>query len=157
MKKILMSDWDLFLFLYCGKYKFIQDDWFYTKFSILVFLLIGDGGWFVIFWVFKSILFLLIEFHCTFSISCIIISNYVCYVVFGLVYGRLLELFFVQALLLSLLMPLYLPSLSVSLSLFILVVPMCHVQVLGKYSFMSFSFPPKQWIIWNWVILNKFY
>ena len=29
----------------------------------------GEGGWFVIFRIFKSILFLSIEFHCTFSIS----------------------------------------------------------------------------------------
>ena len=30
--------------------------------------ILGEGGWFVIFLMFKSILFLSIEFHCTFSI-----------------------------------------------------------------------------------------
>ena len=47
--------------------------------------------------------------------------------------------FFLPALLVSILMPLFLPSSSVSLSYFVLVVPMR--ECLGKYSCMSSPFP----------------
>ena len=46
---------------------------------------------------------------------------------------------FVPAVLFSILTPLFLPSSSVSLSDFILAVPMC--ERLGKHSFMSSPFP----------------
>ena len=47
--------------------------------------------------------------------------------------------FFVPTLHLSILMPLFLPSLSVLLSYFVLAVPMC--KFLGKHSCMSSLFP----------------
>ena len=48
-------------------------------------------------------------------------------------------LFFVPALILSIVTPLFLTSLSVSLSYFILAVPMS--ECLGRHSCMSFPFP----------------
>ena len=59
-------------------------------------------------------------------------------IVYCLGSDRLLDFFFIPTLLLSIPQPLFLPSLSVSLSYFILV-PM--LEFLGKHSFMSSPFP----------------
>ena len=84
--------------------------------------------------------FLSIEFHCTFSISYKILLYCVYYIVFWLGCDRPSGLrFFVPALLLSTLTPLFLSSSSVFLSYFILAV---HIrECLGKYSCMSSPFP----------------
>ena len=98
---------------------------------------------FLIFRLFKCIVFfdnsislccfLIIEFHCK------ILSNYVHYysILIRLISRR--NFFFIPALLLSLPTSLYLPSLSVSVSYFILIVPMR--DSLGKHSCMSSQFP----------------
>ena len=76
--------------------------------------------------------FLSIEFHCTFSISYKILPYFVIIIVFWLGCDRPSGLLlFVPALLLSILTPLFLPSSSVSLSYFVLAVPMR--ECLGKH------------------------
>ena len=88
---------------------------------------------------FKSILFLFIEFHCTFSIS-YILTNYVYYYriliriveAIGLLFFRARFSFFPYS-------RLFLPSSCVSLPYFILAVPMR--ECLGKHSCTSSSFP----------------
>ena len=85
--------------------------------------------------------FLLIDFHCAFSISWKILQFFFIIFVFWLGCDRLSGLLlFVPALLLSILTPLLLPTSSVSLSYFVLAVPM---RVFGKtlvYEFpMSYS------------------
>ena len=88
---------------------------------------------------FKSI-FLLIEFHCTFSISFKILPDYVYYYCISLGCDRPSGLLlFVPAVLFSILTPLFCPSSTVPLSYFILAVPMR--ECLGKHSCMSSSFP----------------
>ena len=99
----------------------------------------GEGGWFVIFRIFKSFCFLLIEFHCLFSF---LIKYYhilfliLCWLGCDRPSGLLL---FVPAELFSILTPLFCPSSSVSLSYFILAVPMR--ECLAKHSCMSSPFP----------------
>ena len=81
--------------------------------------------------------FWLLEFHCTFSMSYKILTNYVYYYCTELL--LLLLTLFVPTLLLSILASLFLPSSSVTLSYLILVVPMR--ECLGKHSCMISSFP----------------
>ena len=92
----------------------------------LYFLCMGEGGWFVIFRIFKFILFVvnwisLNFFHFFIKyyhiLFIILVFRLGCDRPSGL-------LLFIPALLLSMLMPLFLPSSSVSLSYFILAVPM---------------------------------
>ena len=84
--------------------------------------------------------YLSIEFHCTFFHFLESITKLFLIVVFWLGCDSLSGLiFFMPVLLLSILMPLFLPSLSVSLSYFILAVPMC--ECLGKHVCMSSPFP----------------
>ena len=79
---------------------------------------------------------LLIEFHCTFSIFYKILPHLFIIIVFCLGCDRPSGLLlFVPALILSILTPLFLPSPSVSLSYFVLAVPM--LECLGKHSRMS--------------------
>ena len=83
---------------------------------------------------------MLIDFHCTFSVSCKIMA-YIMFinVVYGLGTDRQSGLLsFVSAFLFSLLTPLFLPS-CVSLSYFILAVPMR--ECLRKHSCTSAPFP----------------
>ena len=82
--------------------------------------------------------FLSIEFHSTFSISYKILPYFV-YYYFRLGCDRTSGLLFVPALLLSMLTPLFLPSSSVSLSYFVLAVPIR--ECLGKHSCMSSPCP----------------
>ena len=88
---------------------------------------------------FRSFLLFQIKFHCTFSISYKILNYYVycCIIAFSLGSNRPLGLpfFFVPALLLSILTPLFL----LSSSYFSISVPMR--KYLGKHSCMSFTFP----------------
>ena len=80
--------------------------------------------------------FLLIEFHCSFFISYEILPYFVYYYCIWLGRDRPSGLLlFVPALLLSMLTPLFLPCSSVSLSYFVLAVPMR--ECLGKHSCMS--------------------
>ena len=85
--------------------------------------------------------FLLIEFHCTFSMSYKILQYFVYYyyILIRMWYAVRTSFFFVPALLLSILTPLFLPSSSVSLSYFVLAVPMR--ECLGKHLCMSSPFP----------------
>ena len=89
----------------------------------------------------SSFCFLSIEFHYTFSIS--VIKYYqimLIIIVFWLGCDRPSgHLFFMSALLFSILTPLFLPPSSVSLSYFILAVP--TRRRLGKHSCMSSQFP----------------
>ena len=85
--------------------------------------------------------FLLIEFHCNFPTrsSPLILLNTTIFCLLLLyfdqdVIGRQ-DVFFVPALRISILMPLFVPSSSVSLSFFALAVPMR--ECLGKHSCMS--------------------
>ena len=95
----------------------------------------------VSFWiVLVHFIFLLIKFHWTFSISYKIWQIMFIIIVFWFGSDRPSGLlFFVSALLLSLLKPLFLPSSSVALSYFILDVPMR--ECLRKRSCMSPPFP----------------
>ena len=83
---------------------------------------------------------LLIEFHCIFSY----LIKY-CNILFIIIILKLgcnipsVLIFFVSALLLSILTPFFLPSSSVSLSYFVLAVPMS--ECLGKQSCMRSPFP----------------
>ena len=91
-----------------------------------------EGGWFFfIFRLFKFILFLLIEFHCTFSISYKILRIIFIIVAFWLGSNRPLVLlfFFMPALLLSILTPFFVPSCSVS---FLFHSCCSHASVFGK-------------------------
>ena len=81
-------------------------------------------------------IFLLIEFHCTFSINYKILPYYVYYYC---IFIRLGLLSFVPDFPLSILKPFFLPSLPVSLSYFIFPVPMR--ECLEKHSCMSSPFP----------------
>ena len=83
--------------------------------------------------------FLLIEFHCTFSISYKIQKYYIYYIVFWLGYDRRSGLSFVPALFLSILTPLFLPSSYVSFSYFILAASMR--ECLREHSRMTSPFP----------------
>ena len=83
--------------------------------------------------------FLLIEFHCTFSISYKRLQYFVYYNIFWLGCDRLSGLFFSACFASSVLKPLFLPSSFVSLSYFILAVPM--LVCLGKHSCMGSSSP----------------
>ena len=83
--------------------------------------------------------FLLIEFHCSFSISYKILPDYVYYCCISIRIGcrdffQSCPLYFF-----SMLTPLFCPSSSVSVSYFILSVPMR--EWLGKHSCMSSPFP----------------
>ena len=83
---------------------------------------------------------LLIEFLCIFSIPCKTLPYFVFIIVFWLGCDRPSGLLlFVPALLLSILTPLFLPSSSVSLSYFVLAVPIR--ECLGKHSCMSSAYP----------------
>ena len=113
---------------------------FYTA-LMMINIFAGEGGWFVIFRLFKSILFfVLIEFYCTFSILIkfyqimfiIIVLRSGCDIPSGL-------LLFVPSVLFSILTPLFCQSSSVSLSYFILAVHMR--ECLEKHSCMSSLFP----------------
>ena len=75
---------------------------------------------------FSPFCFLLIAFHCIFSLSCKIIPYYFYYYCILIMIVLTVGIFFsfVAASLLSILMPLFLPSSSVSLSYVILAVPM---------------------------------
>ena len=109
---------------------------------------VGEGGWFVIFWIFKSILFFqfnfivlfpfLIKYYHIFFIIIIIIIIIIIVVWLGCDRPSGL-LLFVPALLLSILTPLCLPSLSVFLSYLVLAVPMR--ESVGKHSCMNFPSP----------------
>ena len=91
--------------------------------------------------------FLSIEFHCTFSKSFKILPYYVYYccilfiilVFFEIVIGRWGFSFFVSALHLFILTPLFLPSSAVSLAYFILPVLICECLV--KHPRVSSTFP----------------
>ena len=85
--------------------------------------------------------FLLIEFQCTFSISYKYYHIlFIIIIVFWLGCDKPSGLLlFVTALLLSILTPLFLPSSSVSLSYFVLAVPM--LECLGKHPCMSSPCP----------------
>ena len=83
--------------------------------------------------------FLLIEFHCTFPYLIKYYHIMFIIIVFWLDSDSPSALFFVPALLLSILSPLFLPSSSDSLSYFILAVPMR--ECLGNHWSMSSSFP----------------
>ena len=86
--------------------------------------------------------FLLIEFHCTFSISYKILPYFVYYyyILIRLGSDRLSGLLsFVPAFLFSILTPLFLSSSSVPLSYFSLAVPMR--ECVGKHLCMSSPFP----------------
>ena len=89
---------------------------------------------FSIFRLFKFILFWLIKFHCTFPISQNILTNDVYCILIRIVQAIWIFFPFVNALLLSILTSLFLPSSSVNLSYFILVVP-TH-ECVGKHSCM---------------------
>ena len=108
--------------------------------SLSYFNLPGEGGRFVIFRIFQSIFFCKLNFIVRFSIS---IKYY--HIMFIIIVFRLGcdmpsgFIFFVPALLLSILTPLFLPSSSVSLPYFILAVPMR--ECLGKHSCKSSPFP----------------
>ena len=100
----------------------------------------GEGGWLVIFRLFKSILFLLIEFHCSFSISYKILPDYVYYFCISIRMWQAVGTCFIRArFTFSILTRLFCPSSSVSLSYFILAVPMR--ECVGKHSCMSSQFP----------------
>ena len=102
---------------------------------------VGDGGWFIIFRLFKSILFivnwiLLYFFHIFLKKYHFMFIN----IVFLFGSDRLSGLLsFVPAVLFSILTPLFSSSSSVSLSYFILAFPMR--ECLGKHSWMSSPFP----------------
>ena len=84
--------------------------------------------------------FLLIEFHCTFSISYKILPYFVYYYCILVGCDRPSGLLlFVPALLLSILTSLFLPSSSVSLCYFVLTFPMR--ECFGKHSYMSSQCP----------------
>ena len=127
-----------------------------------------SGGWLIYhFWLFKSVLlFCSLNFIVFFPYR---IKYNIMFIIIVFKLGNVWPsgfLFFVPALLLSILAPLYLHSSSVSLYYFILGVPIR--QCLEKHSCMSFPFPIailngifffalwKQWIIINWALLNKF-
>ena len=101
----------------------------------------GEGGWFVIFRLFKSIFFFgQLNFIVLFPFLIKYYHILFIVIVFWLGCDRMSGLlFFVPALLLSTLAPLFLSSSSVSLSYFILAVPMR--ECLGKHSCMSSTFP----------------
>ena len=89
---------------------------------------------------FSPFYFWLLEFHCTFSMSYKILTNYVYYYCTELLLLELLLLLLtlfsvVPTLLLSILASLFLPSSSVTLSYLILAVPMR--ECLGKRSCMN--------------------
>ena len=92
--------------------------------------------------------FLLIEFHCTFSISYRILANYVYYycILIRIVQDVGTSFFFVPTLLLSILTPFFLPSLSVSLSYFIIAIPIreCMFGKIRVHKF-SISYSHTEW------------
>ena len=133
----------------------------YWHVIFIITVLRGEGGWFVIFRIQLNFIvlfpFLIKYYHIMFII-----------IVFWLGCDRPSGLlFFATALLFSILTPLVLPPSSVSLSYFILAVPMR--KCLGKHSCMSYPFPIailkvphffalwRQWIIGNGALLNKSY
>ena len=110
--------------------------------TILQAIVPSEGGWFVIFWLFKYILFFVNWISLYFSISYKILHYYVydIYIyIYWLGWDRPSGLFFMPALLLSILTPLFFPSSSVCVSYFSLAIPM-H-ECLGKHWCMSSQFP----------------
>ena len=100
----------------------------------------GDGGWYVIFRLFKSIFFCQLNFIVLFPF--LIKYYHILYIITVFRFGCDRPsglLLFVPALLLSMLTPLFLPSSSVYLSYFVLAVPMR--ECLGKHSCMSSPCP----------------
>ena len=99
-----------------------------------------EGGWFVVFRLFQSILFFVNWISPTFSFLIKYYHTMFIIIVFWLGCDRPSGLiFFVPALLLSVLAPLFSPSSSVSLSYLIFAVPMR--ECLGKHSCTSSTFP----------------
>ena len=108
--------------------------------EVLFSYLSMEDGWFVIFQIFKSFCFLSIEFRYSFSISYKILLYFAYFIVVWVRCDRPSGLLlFVPALLLSIITPLFLPSSSVSLSYFVLAVPMR--ECLGGHSCMSSPCP----------------
>ena len=112
--------------------------------SILALLILPSSSVYLISFLFEYLspfCFLSIEFHCTFSFFHIKYYHILfIIIVFWLGGDRPSGLLsFVPALLFSILTPLFLPSSSVSLSYFVLAVPMR--ECLGKHSCMSSPCP----------------
>ena len=102
----------------------------------------GEGGWFVIFRIFKSILFCFCQMNFIVLFPFLIKYYHILFIiiVFWLGCDRPSgHIFFMPTLLFSILTPLFLPPSSVSLSYFILAAPMR--KCLGKHSCMSSPFP----------------
>ena len=144
---------------------------FHTQASLLTFFVCffilfqtGEGGWFVIFRIFKSILFFCqLNFIVLFPFLIKYYHILFIIIVFWLGCDRPSRLLlFVPALLLSILTPLFLPSSSVSLSYFVLAVPMR--ECLGKHSCIGSHLVLSYWMVlffretwskWSKCLLSK--